>query len=180
MMRPRSLQPLWLAGWLAMQPVHLFAHSGPPFPIISDRQAGPYEVSVWTDPDATDDRVAAGQFWVMLRLVDDAPLPADTRATVTIRPADRAGIAQRASAAPVDGDVSRQFVALLMDHEGPFAVQVAIAGSRGPATLDGTVQATYDMRPARWLLALYVLPFLAVGFLWLKLLLRRRTGAAKR
>ena len=42
------------------------AHSGPPFPIISNQIAGSYEVSVWTDPDATADGSAAGQFWVVV------------------------------------------------------------------------------------------------------------------
>ena len=37
------------------------AHSGPPFPIVSNQIAGPYDVSVWTDPDATADGSAAGQ-----------------------------------------------------------------------------------------------------------------------
>src|SRR4051812_31418996 len=34
----------------------LHAHSGPPFPIVTDQQAGAYRVTVWTDPDATDDQ----------------------------------------------------------------------------------------------------------------------------
>src|SRR6185436_15623277 len=28
------------------------AHSGPPFPIVTDQSAGAYKVTVWTDPDA--------------------------------------------------------------------------------------------------------------------------------
>ena len=35
------------------------AHDGPPYPIVSERLAGPYEVSIWTDPDATDDGSAS-------------------------------------------------------------------------------------------------------------------------
>ena len=27
------------------------AHSGPPFPIVSNQTSGAYTVSVWTDPD---------------------------------------------------------------------------------------------------------------------------------
>jgi hypothetical protein len=75
---------------------------------------------------------------------------------------------------PVDGDLSRQYAALVMDHEGPFGVHVTIQGAWGRADVDAQVQATYDLRPARPLLALYLLPFLLVGFLWTKLLLRRR------
>ena len=42
------------------------AHDGPPFPIVSDHVAGPYRISVWTDPDATDDGSPGGQFWVIV------------------------------------------------------------------------------------------------------------------
>ena len=152
----------------------VIAHSGPPFPLISDRVAGPYELSIWTDPDATDDRSPAGQFWVTIRLADGSAVPPDTHAVITIRPVDRPGPAESAPATPVHGDVSRQFAALVMNHEGPFSVEARISGARGLAVVDAKVDATYDSRPARWLLALYVMPFLAVGFLWIKLLISRR------
>lgn len=174
MTRFQQARALWLALLLWALPAGVFAHSGPPFPIVSDRVAGPYQISLWTDPDATDDGSAAGRFWVMIHPVDGGPLPPDTRALIAIHPLDRPGPAQSASTAVVDGEVSRQFVALLMDHEGPFAVQTTISGMRGSTVVDATVDATYDLRPARWLMALYVMPFLAVGFLWLKLLVRRR------
>ena len=45
----------------------LGAHSGPPFPIVSSQIAGAYDIAIWTDPDATDDAVAGGQFWVVLK-----------------------------------------------------------------------------------------------------------------
>ena len=151
------------------------AHSGPPFPIVSDQLAGRYQVSIWTDPDSTDDGSAAGQFWIMIYLPGgkSAP-PADTHAVVTVTPLDRAGPARTARASATDGNVSHQFAAVPLDHEGPFAVHVTIAGAAGDAVVDGTVDATYDLRPARWLLGLYVMPFLAVGLLWLKLLVSRR------
>jgi len=31
------------------------AHSGPPFPIVTDVVRAPYTISIWTDPDTTDD-----------------------------------------------------------------------------------------------------------------------------
>jgi hypothetical protein len=170
----RMPHAVWIALLLAAWPGRVFTHSGPPFPLVSDRIAGPYQLSLWTDPDATDNGSAAGQFWLMVQLSDGAPLPSDTRALIEIRAQDRAGDTRSAQTSPVDGNVSRQFAALLMDHEGPFAVQATISGARGTAGVNATVDATYDLRPARWLLGLYVLPFVAVGFLWLKLLLRRR------
>jgi len=151
------------------------AHSGPPFPVVSNRIAGAYQLSVWTDPDTTDDGSAAGRFWVtILPGGAGTTIPAETRATVSITPLTGSGPARTAVAEPVRGDVASQFAALVMDHEGRFHVRVTIAGPAGPAEVDADVDATYDLRPAPWLIALYVLPFVLVGFLWIKLMLRRR------
>jgi len=158
----------------ALAAARIQAHDGPPFPIVSKQAAGPYEISVWTDPDATDDGSAGGQFWVMLHLKDGSALPANTRALVTIRPLDRTGPVRSARTSPVEGRVGRQFAALLMDHEGRFAVQTAISGARGSAVVDSDVVATYDLRPPPAMVALYVMPFVAVGLLWLKVLRSRR------
>ena len=39
-------------------------HAGPPIPLVSNRIVGPYKVSIWADPDSTDDGTAAGRFWI--------------------------------------------------------------------------------------------------------------------
>lgn len=166
-------------SWLALcgTPV-VRAHSGPPFPIVSNRPAGPYVVSIWTDPDTTSDQSAAGQFWVMLDPAQTSiALPGDTRAQVSAAPSDRAGATQSAATAPVNGDVTRQFAAVRLDHEGPFAIRVSITGPLGAATVESAVDATYDQRPGRAMLLLYLMPFLIVGFLWTKLLVSRRRTA---
>jgi len=63
-----------------------------------------------------------------------------------------------------------------MDSEGPFAVRVNIDGSLGSATVTASVDATYNLRPPRWLFGLYLLPFVLVGLLWGRLLIRRRAS----
>jgi hypothetical protein len=110
------------------------------------------------------------------RAAGPGELPPPTRATVTIRPLDRDGPERRASAEPVRGDVTNQFAALFMDHEGRFAVQVTIEGPLGQAVIDSSVDATYDARPAPALMALYLVPFVLVGLLWVRLVISRRTG----
>jgi hypothetical protein len=149
------------------------AHSGPPYPVISNQVAGPYRVSVWTDPDATDDGSAGGQFWVTIEAARGGTPPQDAQALVAVRPAGESRWLE-AAAAPLDGDRSRQFAALVMDHEGPYDVRVVLTGASGRHELTTGVEATYDLRPAPALLAVYLLPFLLVGFLWAKRLLRRR------
>jgi hypothetical protein len=175
--------PLWLrfvvlCGVLVTSAVTGHAHSGPPFPIVTDRSVGAYQISIWADPDATDDRSAAGQFWVMLRSVrPGGSIPPGTRVDVAIRPLDRQGEEQTGRAEPINADAARQFVALVMDHEGPFAVRVAIDGPLGPADVDASTDATYDLRPRPILMVVFVMPFLVVGVLWGKLLIRRRMHA---
>ena len=172
-MTGRVLSGLLATTLVVASPV-LHAHDGPPFPILSDRIAGPYLVSIWTDPDTTDDGSAGGQFWVRLHSASKAAVPSLTRATVTIQPLDRTGAGRTAPASPVRGDVTNQFAALVMDHEGRFAVQVKIDGPLGVAAVDATVDATYGLRPAPSLVILYVAPFVLVGLLWGRLLIRRR------
>jgi len=163
---------LGLLTLLAAQPAG--AHSGPPYPVVSHQVAGAYRLSLWTDPDATDDRMPGGQFWVVIEPARDGTLPSATRARVAIRPLDRDEPFVEVAATPVDGDVTRQYAGLVMDHEGGFAVRVIVDGPWGDGAVGTRVQATYDLRPPLPLLAVYLLPFLAVGFLWTLRLLRRR------
>ena len=156
------------------------AHDGPPFPIVSNQIAGPYSISVWTDPDTTDDETAAGQFWITLEGAGGARVvPSGTTASVSIRPLDRAGPERKGTASPIDGNPARQFIALRLDHEGRFAVGVTIEGPLGRAAVDSEVRATYDLRPPPALVVLYVLPFVAIGALWIKVLRRRRGGVPR-
>jgi len=178
MNQPGIVLVLALLGTATHAPI-LSAHAGPPFPIVLNESAGTYHVSVWTDPDATDDGTAGGQFWVMVRLLDGSPVPGETRARVTIRPLDRAGAEHSGLTEPVKDVATRQFVALLMDHEGRYAVETEVFGPRGAAVLHAEVDATYDLRPAPVLLLVYALPFVAIGFFWLKLMRQRRGPAIR-
>jgi len=155
------------------------AHSGPPFPIVSSETVGPYELSIWSDPDTTDDRTLGGRFWITLRpAAAGVGLPADTRVVLSITPADRAGAVVSAAAQSIDRDLNRRYVALLMDHEGRYNVHLSLDSSLGRAELDSAVDATYDLRPAPFLIVVFAMPFVLVGFLWIKLLLRRRRRPA--
>lgn len=175
---PRQFAIVVLAGWalVASTPAAVRAHEGPPFPIVSDAAVGPYVVSVWTDPDTTDDGTPGGQFWVVLRAAGDAAVPDTTRAVVSIAPSERAGESRRGGTEPVEGQTGRQHVALVMDHEGRFDVRVAIEGPLGSASVEGVVDATYDARPAPALLFVYLAPFVLIAALWLRGLMRRRAA----
>lgn len=161
------------------------AHSGPPFPIVTDAIRGPYKISIWTDPDSTDDGTPGGQFWIVITpSARNTLMPLDTRAIVSARAAAPPSPAQDAvrstKTAPVRGDVTNQFGALVFDHEGPYAVHVEVAGPLGQAVVDAMVDATYDLRPPPYMLVWYLMPFVLVGILWTRLLLRRRSLTPKR
>ena len=109
------------------------AHSGPPFPIVTDAVARPYTISIWTDPDATDDGSAGGQFWIVIGpSTKGVALAVRHRASVSVprcrgdpaSPSGRGGGAVR-------GDVTNQFGAVVMDHEGPYSVRVEVTGPLG-------------------------------------------------
>lgn len=161
------------AAALVLSTAAVQAHEGPPFPILSDRVIGPYLISIWTDPDTTDDGSAGGQFWIRIYGANKATPPAGTRATVSIRPLDQPGPEPATAASPVRGDLTNQFAALVMDHEGRFAVRVSVDGPLGAATADATVEATYNVRPPRLLVLLFIAPFVLVGLLWGRLVIRR-------
>ncbi len=166
---------------LLLLPGPAAAHDGPPYPILSDRAEGPYVISIWTDPDTTDDGTAGGQFWVLVRDRSGNAPPPGTVPTVAIAPAERAGGTTLAAAAePVDGDTSRQFAALVMDHEGLFSVQVTVEGPLGVASVAAQVEATYDTRPPPVMLVIYLVPFVLLGILWFQVLRRRRAASAGR
>jgi hypothetical protein len=173
----RAAAAFCVAAMLSLQ-VIVGAHSGPPFPVLSGQVAGAYDISIWSDPDSTDDGTAEGKFWVMLEGAGQrGPVPAGTSATVTIRPAGGDGPVRKALAEPVDGSAGRQYAALVLDHEGPFHVHVAVEGPWGPAEVEAQVDATYDLRPSPVVVVVYLLPFLAIGALWAKVLYRRRHGS---
>jgi hypothetical protein len=151
-----------LALLLLLLPASLQAHAGPPFPIVVDRPVGPWKVSVWTDPD-----IGTGVVFV---------IPEGPSAPKVVR----------VSAQPVDGglpeafyDAERQgrpedvryFTKVRFDHGGMWRLRATIDGR--PVAAE--VEATPDGVLGPWELGLYLLPFLAVGFLWIKAVLRRRS-----
>jgi hypothetical protein len=153
----------------------LEAHNGPPFPVITDRAVGNYVISLWADPDASDEGDADGRFWVVVSpAAKGAPLPADTIVRISMWPAERPD-SIRTETATADGqEISRRTAAFVISREGKYGVKATIAGPLGPAEVEAVVDAQYDARPRPLLIAVFALPFVLVGFVWLKLLMRRR------
>lgn len=163
-------------GWIAAAGVLLaatpgFAHEGPPYPIVVDRDAGPVRMSVWTDPD-----VGEGTFFVFLEPRAGIPMPERCTVDVVVRPIDGREPESRHRAEPRRARRGAlQFVATV-----PFAraetcsVRVVLASAGGAGEARARVVVTPPGN-GPWIdFALYLFPFAAVAFLFVKAVHRGR------
>jgi len=157
-----------LGGLLPAGPAR--AHEGPPFPILVDRQVGPYIASVWTDPD-----IGKGTFFVVLEPPEGRSLPERTRVRIGVQP-----VSGRLAEAVYDAELQQgpqpghYFTQVDFDRGEMWKVRVLLDGPAGGGELTTAVEATPNGTIGPVGLVLYPLPFLAMGFLWLKAALRRR------
>jgi hypothetical protein len=152
---------------LLLLPASLHAHAGPPFPIVVDRPVGPWTVSVWTDPD-----IGTGVVFVTL---EGPSVPSSVR--VSAQPMD-GSLPEGFYKAERQGrpEDARYVTQVKFDHGGKWRLRATLDGPQGGGIggVEAEVEATPDGVLGPWEIGLYLLPFLAVGFLWIKAVLRRR------
>jgi len=156
---------------LAITAMPARAHQGPPFPILQDQRVGPYVASVWTDPD-----IGVGTFFVVLEPPDGATaLPPATRVRIGVQPVSKRlpEVLYDAKPQPVHYG-QRHFAEVRFDRGEMWHVRVLIEGPQGGGQLASDVEATPNGTLGPLGSLVYLFPFLAVGFLWLKAALRRR------
>jgi hypothetical protein len=136
---------------------------------------GPCLVSVWADPD-----VGVGTFFIILEPAQGGKLPEDITVEIGVQPVS-GRLAETRHKAEREGLRSRtQFKAEIpFDAQERWLTRILLKSSQG----DGEAAVEVEVTPpgyGRWDLLLYLFPFLAVGFLWLKAFLRgrRRNNAA--
>jgi hypothetical protein len=170
MARLRKLAPLLLPA-CALLPAGLArAHQGPPFPLLEDRRVGPFVASVWTDPD-----IGNGTFYVILDAPEGRRLPAATQVRVGVVPASGPPAEAVCPGVSQPAHAGARYVAIVpFPHGGMWRVRVFLDSAQGGGILTSSVEATPDGTIGPIGLAVYLMPFLAVGFLWLKATLRRR------
>lgn len=162
---------LTLAAILGARPAA--AHAGPPFPILEDQRSGPYLVEVWSDPD-----IGTGTFFVLLE-VPETPettrFAAPRRVRIAVQPVSgRLPEAVHEASAQEVREGARFHAAVPFDQGGKWRVRILIESAAGTGELITEVEPTPDGTLGPGSLVLYTIPFLAVGFLWLKAVLRRR------
>ncbi len=152
---------------LCAQPV--FAHNGPPFPIISDQAVGPVVLSLWTHPD-----IGTGTFFVLINPQPGKELPKDLKFSIGITP-----VSGRLPEViyPMWAEKNRtqpEFKnEVQFDQDEMWKVRLILTSADGNAEATAQVEAT-PPGYGRWDLLLFALPFLAVGFLWFKMMTKRR------
>jgi hypothetical protein len=145
------------------------AHNGPPFPIITDQRVGPCIVSLWIHPD-----IGTSPIFV---LVDPAPggaIPKDLEIAVGVAPVSGrlAEVVYPASIADQRGQLEYK-TDVQFDQQEFWSVRLILTSSAGGGESLAKVEAT-PVGYGRWDLLLFALPFLAVGFLWFKVMTKRR------
>jgi hypothetical protein len=149
--------------------IEVRAHEGPPYPIVVDSRTGPCVVSVWGDPD-----VGTGTFFIILEPREGGELPEEISVSLGIQPVSnwQPEELHPASKEAVKGRVQYK-AEVPFPTEELWRIRLVLATSQG----DGEITADVEVTPpgyGRWDLLLYVFPFVAIGLLWLRAMLRGR------
>lgn len=165
--RLRSL--LLTAGLLLAVNASAFAHEGPPYPIIVDKTLGSCVLSVWSDPD-----VGTGTFFFILEPAPGGQLPDDIRIDIGVRPTSGRLPEAVYAAEREDAGGRVQFKALVpFDAQELWRVRVRLQSAQGGGEATTDVEVT-PPGYGRWDLLIYLLPFAAVGALWLRAIIKGR------
>jgi hypothetical protein len=154
---------------------HAWAHIGPPYPILQNKKVGPYNVSIWSNPD-----VGTGSFFVMIDPPPGASVPNDTKVDITVQPVSGRLPEATYSAwrEKLRNRVEYKSV-VPFDKEEEWRVKLTLASSLGGGETSVNVQVT-PTGYGRWDLLLFLLPFLGVGLLWFKALSTKRQMRKRR
>jgi hypothetical protein len=152
-----------------------FAHNGPPFPIVVDQHVGPCVISVWTDPD-----IGRGSFFVMTQATPSGCVPDNLTVHLLVQPVSGRLPEMGYRAARQDQGTQVQYQAFVnFDVQEQWRVRVKLDSPQGSGETVAFVEPTPEGL-GRWDLLLYLLPFLAIGFLWLRAFFSKATKKHKR
>lgn len=151
------------------------AHSGPPFPIITDKPMGPCLVSLWTHPD-----VGTGWFFVVVSAAPGKTIPKDLKFKIGVLPATgRLKEVVYHTETTVENGETHYNAWPWFDRQELWRINLYMLSSTGNQEASATVEVT-PPGFGRWDLLFFSLPFLGVGFLWFMGLKRRRMRRAQR
>lgn len=149
---------------------HAVAHDGPPFPIVMDQFVAPCIISVWTDPD-----IGQGSFFVITQAPPNGSLPDDLVVKLAVQP--KSGRLPEATYEAVreESGGQVQYKAMVnFDVQELWQVRVILSSAHGSGETSAFVEPTPEGL-GRWDLLIYLLPFLAIGFIWLRAFFFKRS-----
>jgi hypothetical protein len=150
------------------------AHNGPPFPIIENQKLGPCIVSLWTHPD-----VGTGTFFVLVDPLPGSKIPDELKIAIGVQPESGRLPEALYAATREDNRGQVEYKALAeFDRDEFWRVRLVLQSSQGSGEMLSMVEAT-PPGFGRWDLLLYLLPFLAVAFLWFRGMTRTRERRKK-
>lgn len=168
----KSIVVLWILCFLVVPQPASQAHEGPPFPIIIDEVIGPWLVSVWTDPD-----IGIGTFFVVFEPDPNAGDQSDSISSVQIGVEPLSGrlgeVLYEAETQRVRTG-ARYWAEVEFDQGEMWRVRILIEGDGWDRELISEVEATPDGSIGPIAILIYALPFLAIGFIWIRAILVRR------
>jgi hypothetical protein len=150
------------------------AHNGPPFPIIENQKIGPCIVSLWTHPD-----IGTGAFFVLVDPLPGSKIPDDLKIGIGVQPESGRLPEVVYAATREDTRGQLEYKALAeFDRDEFWRIRLVLQSSQGSSEILSRVEAT-PPGFGRWDLLLYLLPFLAVAFLWFRGMTRTRNRRKK-
>lgn len=148
------------------------AHEGPPFAIIVDEEVGPYLVSVWTDPD-----IGIGTFYVVFDPKNKGELPEINSVEVGVKPTSgRLDEALYTAETQRARNGARYMAEVEFDKGEMWEVRILIEGNGWDGELTSEVEATPDGGVGPIAVVIYALPFIGIGIIWIRVIIKRREG----
>jgi hypothetical protein len=150
------------------------AHNGPPFPILENQRVGPCVIALWTHPD-----IGVGTFYVMVDPPPGGSVPKDLKIQIGVQPESGrlAEVLYNTEREDNHGQIDFK-TAVQFDRDEFWRVRLVLDSSQGKGEAFSRVEAT-PVGFGRWDLLFFLLPFLAVAFLWLRGMSRRRKRMAR-
>jgi len=155
----------------------MWAHIGPPYPIIQNQKIGPFNVEVWSNPD-----VGTGSFYIIV----DPPkgsgiqVPADMKVQVSVQPdSKRLPVATYGAWREKLLDHVEFKAVVPFDQQEMWHIHISFSSS----TVNGAADTDVPVTPTllgRWNLLLFLLPFLGIGILWFKAASVKRSRRRRR
>ena len=147
-------------------------HDGPPFIILGEQPIGPWEVTIWADPD-----IGVGTFYVMLDAPTGGVAPSATQVEVFVEPVDGSAPATSYEAERQRRDAGEQYDAQVDFPTGQlYRTRFVFDVDGQPYEWTTEIEAT-PPGLGRIDLLWYAGPFALLAFLWMRGMLRSRARA---